>query len=306
MIKAIFVLESLTKEKISISVSLGANTIFTSYQNITHETVHYARDKGLTVNLEVGIFVGEDLWQKYPDSRPIDRSGKPIEKIHWYAGVCPNHPQIRQEKLTLIKKILREYNIDGIWLDFIRYPCHWEEVRNSKIEEYCYCQNCLNQFKQCGGSIPEGEQLTAWKCKQITDFVKDVKIEIEKLSNKIDLGMFAVPWQKDDFDSAILRIIGQDFKTLSKYVDTFSLMTYHKFSGRPVSWIGDMVNYMSRVTNKKILPIIQTEDRAGKITKEEFDQEITNAIAKDSAGVIFFLLEDLIKDHDKITCQEVF
>lgn len=296
MIKAIFILENLTREKIDKAIELNANAIFAPVRHLTQESALYIRQNRLRLFVEVGIFQGEELWKKYPDSRPVDRNGKPMSKIGWYAGACPNNPEVKREKLTLIKKLIRNYKVDGVWLDFIRYPCHWEEVRTTKIEEYCFCANCVGKFDSEVGGKPEGKKWIEWKCQRIANFVASVK----RLTKKTTLGVFAVPWQKKEFDGAIKKIIGQDFELLSRSIDVFSPMLYHKFCDRPLSWIEKGVDYFSRETKTPILPIVQTEDRAGKIGPKEFGEEIKSAMKNRSDGVIVFYLEDLLKDEKKV------
>ena len=297
MIKAIFSLGNITKEKIKQAINIGANSIFTGAQNLSNESVHHIKKSKLKVFIEFGIFQGEDLWQKYPDSRPIDKNGKPMDKIHWYAGVCPNNPEVRKFILTSIYRLIEVYEIDGLWLDFIRYPCHWEKIRNTDITEYCFCQICLSKFNKDVGGKPAGKKWTNWKCQQITDFVADVKKIIPK---NMLLGMFAVPWQRYEYSGAIDKIIGQDFGLLSKCVDIFSPMVYQKFCNRPISWIDSTVKYFSYMTKKPILPSIQTEDREGKINATEFGEELKKAFKAPSQGTIIFFLEDLIKDKNKL------
>lgn len=317
MIKGIFLLEGIDKKKADQAFKLGAKAIFTGYESliVNRDLIGKLKNRGIKVYAEVGLFVGEEWWQKCPDSRPFSQSGKPIEKINWYAGVCPNHLEVRKEKLAEIKSLIGKFDIDGVWLDFIRYPCHWEEVRNREITEYCFCQNCVTGFEKSAkiprvvvrqrAEFPRGggkteELWIQWKCDQITNFVAEIRILINQSGKNIKLGMFSIPWKKEDFNGAIRKIIGQDFRSLAKYIDFFSPMVYQKFCGRDVEWIGKIVRYMAEITGKPILPIIQTEDRAGKISQEEFRQEIIQSTKPPSAGVIVFFLEDLLKDEDKI------
>ena len=72
--------------------------------------------------------------------------GKKIDKVEWYAGVCPNQSWLREQKLNAIKELISKYDIDGIWLDFIRYPCHWEVI-NPKLEQTCFCPICQSLFQ---------------------------------------------------------------------------------------------------------------------------------------------------------------
>ena len=126
-----------------------------------------------------------------------------MEKVHWYAGVCPSHPEVRREKLKEIEGTISDFEIDGIWLDFVRYPCHWEEVRKADITEYCFCSNCLEEFSKAretpprlrgpdgtlrrnlgGGEKKKTEAWIQWKCDQITDFVAEVRSLINQRGKK--------------------------------------------------------------------------------------------------------------------------
>lgn len=293
MIKGIFLLGKLVEKKAQQIIELGANTVFIGHQNLDQKLVEKLRGKSIKVYTEVDIFVGEEWWKKYPDSRPVAKNGRLMDKIHSYASVCPNHPEVRKEKLQLIKSLVDNQNIDGIWLDFIRYPCHWEEVRNNKITEYCFCQNCREQFQHEVGGEPAGKRWTAWRCRQITEFVAEVRALIKQSGKNLKLGMFSVPWREKDFSGAVTKIIGQDFGDLARWVDVFSPMVYHKMCGKPTKWINEIVACMAQATGKPILPIVQ--------------EEINQALKPSSAGVVIFFLEDLLKNSDKLRIvKEIF
>jgi len=300
MIKGIFIIDKWSEEKIDKIVDLGANAVFTGYKNLKKNLMRKLQKKGIKIYVEIGLFTGEELWQKYPDSRPASRKNDLMEKIDWYAGVCPNNSQVRKEKIKIIKSLIDDCKVDGIWLDFIRYPCHWE-VLKPNLTEYCFCSNCLEKFKQEIGGEPEEKKWVQWKCDQIANFVADARDLIDQNGKNIQLGLFSVPWRKTDFKGAIEKIIGQDLKSLSRYIDVFTPMTYQKMCGKKVQWIYEISNYMRKMTNKSILPIIQTEDKPKKIFEEEFRQSIAEAMKKPSSGVIVFFLEDLLKDKDKLS-----
>lgn len=301
MIKGIFFLEELSEEKLKGALSLGINAVFVGYKNLAPKWIEKLHKKNIKVYVEIGLFVGDDLWKKYPDSRPVDKRGKKIEPIHWYTGVCPNHSKVRKEKIEIIRKIVHDFDIDGIWLDFIRYPCHWEEVRDKNITEYCFCKNCLDQFARTIGGWPKGARWYWFKNRQITLFAKDVKKIVKESKKKIKLGIFTVPWKKSEFNGAIRKIICQDFVALAKQVDVFTPMVYHKMLGRKLEWIREYIKYLHRLTKKPVLPIVQTEDKPEKLGKEEFVREIDLSLQSPSAGSIIFFYEDLVKDKDKLS-----
>ena len=301
MYRGIFAFQPLTLQKIRTVQKLNFSSIFTSCKNLNPALIARVRKIGLKIYAEINIFSGEEWWEEYPDCRPIDKNGQPMKKINWYVAVCPNHPQVQQRLLDRIKLTINKLDIDGIWLDFMRYPCHWEQVRSPMIDEYCFCSNCLSKFSGEVGGKPEGERWTTWKCQNITNFVQQVRMTIDNSRKKILLGIFAVPWRKNDYKDAITRIIGQDFTSLSKFVDIFSPMTYHKYTQNNTSWIHDVIDSIRKVAKKPILPIVQTENKAGKIDTNEFKDELIQAMKAPSSGVVIFFLEDLVKDQNKLS-----
>jgi len=305
MIKGVFVFDRLSEEKLAMILRLGANAVFTGHENLRVESVKKFKDKKIKVYAEVGLFCGQDLLKKYPDARAISREGKLKKKVDWYMGTCPNHPRIRREKLEVIKRIVDKFPVDGVWLDFIRYPSHWETVK-PELTEYCFCQTCLKKFKKEVGVDHEGQEWIRWKSEQITRFVAQSRAVIKARRKQVKLGLFAVPWQSQEFAGAIMRVIGQDFKLLSQYIDMFSPMTYQAMCGRSTDWIAKTVAYFNQITNKPVLPLVQTENKPRIIASEEFENSIKAALRPPSAGVIIFYLEDLLKNEERTKAVEKF
>jgi uncharacterized lipoprotein YddW (UPF0748 family) len=299
---------------------LGVNAVFGDFKDsLLVDALHRA---GIRVFADVNVFVGELYWIEHPESRPINAKGKRIEKIEWYAGVCPNQSWLREEKLKAIEELITKYDIDGIWLDFIRYPCHWEMV-NPKLEQTCFCPVCLSLFqKETGIIIPENCQTVAekaewllaryvkdwtkWKCGQITKFVQEARSIMKQKNKDILLGIFTVPWMSDDYDNAIQRIIGQDYEGLADYVDVFSPMTYHKMCGRSVSWIQSLVDTVHKMTGKKVWPIIQACSVPDELTDKEFEQVLRIGLGSQSSGVIVFSYKHLVKENKLESLRKIF
>lgn len=125
MHKSLF-LFSLQPKLVESAISLQPDSIFVGHKNLDTTQIERLHQNQIKVYAEVGIFAGEDLWEEFPDCRPVDRDGTPINKQEWYAAVNPTHPGVREKKLDEIRHTLNNLDVDGIWLDFIRWPIHWE------------------------------------------------------------------------------------------------------------------------------------------------------------------------------------
>ena len=300
------------KEIARIVKGWGVNVVFGGYED--QKLVEVLHKQGIKVYGKVGIFGGEEYWKRYPESRPVDDKGKLIEKDGWYAGVTPTIEVIRKEKLAEIKRLAAK-NIDGIWLDAIRWPCYWE-VPSPRIEETSFDPITLEKFQEDTKiSIPKELLKTEekaswilknyerkwrdWRCEEITDFVKEAR----RITRGKTLGLFTVPWQKEDYNNAIKNIIGQDYPSLGKYVDFFSPMVYHQMCGRKTAWIEGVIEYVHRESGKPILPIIQAVD----ISSKEFEEAIKTAIAAEgSEGVIIFTIKDVLKEEKLKAMKDIF
>ncbi|CAN2039309.1 Glycosyl hydrolase-like 10 domain-containing protein [Candidatus Magnetomoraceae bacterium gMMP-15] len=276
------------------------NAVFTSADK---DTINYFKNQNIQVYLSVNAFGGRSGWQKFPDSRPVKADGIFLES-KGHGGVCSTHQAWRDHRLNYIKDLIKKYGpekIDGIWLDFIRYPGFWE-TNEPKIPDTCYCQRCLNKFqKDCNIKLPEN--LSAkdsalwikkncpydwmkWKKKQITSFVKDIRDIINEMSNQkhIKLGLFLVPWTKGERQNAISYLLAQDPFELSGLVDVISPMVYHKMCHQNESWVGYMTAYYKETAKCQVWPIIQSQNCA----PQEFSRVLKYAGHAGADGVLVY------------------
>lgn len=124
--KVAFAFKKPNSKEVALIKTTGFSHLITNYKNIDSELIATCRKNKSPLWMEIGCFVGEELWEKFPLSRPtID--GKPIDKLgppgnKWYAGVIPL-PKVIEDRLNLINRLLNKYRqIEVIYLDFCRFP----------------------------------------------------------------------------------------------------------------------------------------------------------------------------------------
>ncbi|MFA6412012.1 MAG: hypothetical protein WCW53_04890 [Syntrophales bacterium] len=173
----------------------GINAVFVPEDA---ETISFFKARGFKVFISVNAFGGRGAWEKYPDARPVRADGHFLGEDNdgegGHGGVCPTHGAWRVERLTHIKSLVARFGksggIDGIWLDFVRYPGFWETA-NPHIPDTCYCPRCLEKFgKDKGIRMPAGlaakdaamwirknhpYEWMVWKKEQINSFVREVR-----------------------------------------------------------------------------------------------------------------------------------
>ncbi len=115
---------------------LPQSKIFSQYGDQLTQCVTAAREHGLEVhvwkitwNLEGAPkeFVGK---LRESGRTQVSAIGEPL---NW---LCPSHPENVQLELESVLEIITNYDVDGIHLDYIRYPG----------SHACYCEECRKRF----------------------------------------------------------------------------------------------------------------------------------------------------------------
>ena len=295
------------------------NAVFVSHGELSPELIRRCHREGAKVYAEFGVFAGAATAEKYPELWPVNEKGERQERDEWYLGLCPNVQWFRDERIRLIGECAAEYEIDGLWLDFIRYPGHWE-VHEPRLEQACFCEACLEAFTRATGiSVPPGgvarraelildehaNEWTRFKCETIRDFCRDARRALKAERPNALLGAFVVPWIEDDYGDAIHRIIAQDFELLAPQLDVFSPMSYHAMCGWPVEWIGRFNEYLTGKTGRDVWPIVQATEREARygdapVDAEGFRQALVQGLSGGASGALMFRLADCTEDNGKL------
>ncbi len=142
--------------------------------------------------------------------------------ISW---LCPSHPDNVALALNSIREVVTNYAIQGIHLDYIRYP----------NANYCFCPTCRREFeKDLGAKVARwpadargkgryAEKYRGWRADRITSFVRLVREHVRTLDPKVKVS--AAVWGAYP---ATIDSIGQDWGTWLRlnYVDFVCPMNY--------------------------------------------------------------------------------
>lgn len=290
-------------EKGGVAQSFGVNAVFVP--DVT-DAVKWYKARGYRVYIPVNVFGGNGAFRKYPDAGPIKANGKkpgddPGDGRQ--QGVCPTHEKWREERLRYIKRLVDLHGgdggIDGIFLDYIRYPGFWETAKPD-IPDTCYCAGCLKKFQaERKIKIPAGLEAKEaafwirnncpyewmdWKKEQIEYFVREAKRILSENPRKITLGLFIVPWRKGEKNDAVSYLLAQDAFRLSEIADVISPMLYHKMCGRSVDWVGKMTRYYKETAGCEVWPIVQSHD----LNRVEFENAAGNCAKAGADGILVF------------------
>lgn len=261
---------------------MGCDAVF--LKQLEPEWVEALHGAGLRVYASFGVFIDNSplddtpLWERWPESRPTTAAGAPAPQQEWYRPLLPSHPRVRAHRLVQLEALVAALPLDGVWLDFIRWPGRWEAPQ-PLLYHSSFDPITLRQFQrdtdvalpesvEAAGATARAEWIQAeaadtwfaWRCQQIAAFVAAARAVLRRRRPGARLGLFTVPWmgtmqmgtQPDApaVDDAHIRIWGQDPALLSQYADVLSPMVYHRLCGQPTPWVRNVTEQVAQATKE--------------------------------------------------------
>jgi uncharacterized lipoprotein YddW (UPF0748 family) len=148
-------------------------------------------------------------------------------EVNW---LCPSHPDNQALEIASMLEVVRDYPVDGIHFDYIRYP----------DADACYCDGCRDRFQAQFGchaaSWPEqvitgdlAEAFQQWRRQAITDLVRAVSVQARRLRAEIQVSAAVFADWPDTRTT-----IGQDWVAWAEagYLDFVCPMDYEVDPGR--------------------------------------------------------------------------
>ena len=300
--------------------SLGVNAIFIHHGSINDSMMKRAKAEGLMVFAEFATLNGKNYVEKHPEAWAIDNNGKKVEPATWFMGVCPTEPGFRDYRQEELRKLLRKFDIGGVWMDYLHWHAQFEDPKPI-LPETCFCESCLTRFQSSSNiQVPSGEtsQKAAWillnhdsawrhwRCSVITDWVRDFKRIVNQEKPGALLGVYHCPWDDDDFNGARRRILGLDYYMLRGTVDVFSPMVYHGRMERKPEWVKENIDWFCKRLDvraglyPKVWPIVQAHNDPGIISAAEFEKVLRYGSGSTTSGVMMFTSNSVAEDTGKI------
>ncbi|MDJ0520017.1 MAG: family 10 glycosylhydrolase [Trichodesmium sp. MO_231.B1] len=165
----------------------------------------------------------------HPSWVMTDNKGRKRHPADGKVYMDPANPYVRQYLLNIIDEIASRYEVDGIHLDYIRYPFQ----NPSRNFSYGYSTTARNQFRQLYGIDPmkisarDRQNLWKWtefKIDQVNSFVANTSKFLKQKYPKLILSAAVFPFPRHErFDK-----IQQDWETwvLNEDIDLLTPMTY--------------------------------------------------------------------------------
>ncbi len=99
--------------------------------------IESARSVGVRVHAYINVLPGwhgseappsevGQLWTKNPDWFMVDKLGNKMDSTRWYSFLNPANPAVKEHLSNLVRE-LAQSGVDGVHLDYIRYPDDFRE-----------------------------------------------------------------------------------------------------------------------------------------------------------------------------------
>ncbi len=302
----------------------GINAVWMGSGSLSAERIALLREHGARVFAEFNTMHVAGYLKDHPDAAPIGVDGKVCPPPQGWQGICPTHPGYRQSRMDAFRQVLRDFDVDGIWLDYHHSHASWERS-DPDMPDTCFCRRCVERFRrESKTNLPDepperlAERLLTqhadawvqWRCDVFTDWVREFRSILDETRPKALLGTFHCPWSDTDFDGARRKKLAIDLKAQAAYVDVFSIMPYHARFGhhddpawisRQTTWLGDYLGIRGEPGERhKIWPIVQLADWGEPVTAEQVPTVLDHGTRRPATGVMVFAWGSLRKQPDKI------
>ncbi len=174
-------------------------------------------------------YLGPVLSQ-HPDWAITDKEGNIFDRGVPYkkAFLDPANPEVQRYLLSLLEEVASNYDVDGIQLDYIRYPFQEPKVNQT----FGYSQSSRQLFKEIAGvdpieispRHPLWAQWTGFRIRQVDSFVATVSERLRQKRPDLILSAAVFPMEKRD---RLFRL-QQNWEewVRREQVDMIVLMTY--------------------------------------------------------------------------------
>jgi uncharacterized lipoprotein YddW (UPF0748 family) len=146
-----------------------------------------ANRRGLSLHAWVNVIPGyrgkepprdpRQLYNAHPDWFLRDAYGH-RQPLGWYDSLNPCYPEVRRYLTTLMYEIVSRYPVDGLHLDYARFPTEYVDSYGSQpVPDYPRDPRTLALFRKAAGKSPEQAPAAwdAWRTDCMTQVVRDIR-----------------------------------------------------------------------------------------------------------------------------------
>ena len=159
-----------------------------------------ADDQGLSLHAWVNVMPGwrgkkppadpRQLYRARADWFWRDAEGR-RQPLGWYNSVNPCYPEVRAYLTDVVGDIVSRYDVDGIHLDYIRFPNEWNDSypKGATVPDYPRDPRTLAMFRKASGHTPETapHAWKQWRADQVTQLVRQIRSRVKHTDPSVAL-----------------------------------------------------------------------------------------------------------------------
>ena len=207
------------------------------------------------------------------DLRPVNRAGTRWPARSSRPMVVPTSAEYNDRLAIELSRFVADVPVDGLVLDFLRWPLHWERSLRSLTYQNdltSFDRLSLAQFESSGFAVepPAGRQPVPVSDPARDEAWRSFKIEVistlarefaglvrEDRGGGFPMGTTLVPAPAD--------VVGQSVGDLVELFDFLFPMMYHAVLRRDRRWVLDALDDLYGACSGQVVPVVQVEtDRA--------------------------------------------
>jgi len=268
--------------------------------------VNEAHKRGMRLHAYMNVFPGWrgsgpppagscQLWNTHPDWFMWKKNGEKMmpyymrngKKVVWYSFINPANPEVKDYLTNVFVEVAKNYDIDGIHYDYVRYP------HDLKGWDFSYDPVSLKRFRDKTGKTPD-EAPEKWddfrtECvtgcvRQFYSAVKDVRPDIS-----ISAAVMASPLAKKTKHQATIDWIREGI------LDQAVLMNY---SSNNETYQKNIRDFVRECPGEKIVSGMgQWKFKADDAGLQNFREQLKITKEESAAGVAFFSYASMFPKH---------
>ncbi len=119
----------------------------------------------------------DQLYNKRPEWFWYDQRGKRQPLTSFYVSINPCLPEVRRYLVDVFHEIVANYPIDGLHMDYIRFPSEPPAIPAGSDIDYPRDAKTLALYRQATGLSPDADRTAwnRWRADQVTRLVADIR-----------------------------------------------------------------------------------------------------------------------------------
>lgn len=219
-----------------------------------------------------GLLEPKGFLKKHPECAAIDEWGN---KIGW---ACPSHEESQDYEYSLIEEFVSNYDVDGVHLDYIRYP---------EIDVYraCVCE-------KCGGKLDYTNK--DWIMNRVNNITKFVE-RVHRLARSYNIEVSAAVFPNQ---YSCIIVIGQDWISWCRkgLLDWVAPMNY----GNSTFWVIHRSKIHRSLVSTKLYEGIGKKTSVSSLNPKDLYEQVKGVKEVGADGAIIFTLNVLTEEDMKL------